>query len=98
MKFGQSKEDNKLIEIKLNVDNRILGMLVDAVDCLVHHFDEYGYRLEEVVKFATLGVELQKRREGEPVAELQEEKYERNIDEDCPKGTHFVFGKGCVEN
>src|ERR1044071_7660685 len=97
MKFGQSKEDNKLIEIKLNVDNRILGMLVDAVDCLVHHFDEYGYRLEEVVKFATLGVELQKRREGEPVAELQEEKpaYDEG---DCPKGTHFVLGKGCVEN
>lgn len=82
--------------VLLNLDDDHIGYMIDGFDCLINHYREYNYELEDVIKMAALAVAFQKRRKA--AVDNNEEKPKEDP-RDVPRpGTHFVYGQGWVDN
>ena len=88
--------------LNLQIPDELVDAIVNGLDCLVRHKDDYGYKLEDVAKFAALGAEIQKSRSALVDNTVDVNRVDEGIEPDdegnCPPGYHFVLGQGCIKN
>ena len=91
--------------VNLNIDDRILQMMINGIDCLIHHYEEYQMSMEDVMVAASFSMKLQEAR-GQAVTKDEtpdepenSDEYDINMDPEAKMPGHrWVVGKGWVKN
>jgi hypothetical protein len=81
----------------VNIDDKMIGMFIDSLDCLINHYHEYNYEMKDIVAMATTAVQLMERRKD--AVDNSKEVPDVEDPRDIPRpGTHQVLGKGQVSD
>ena len=83
--------------VLVNIDDKMIGMFIDALDALIAHYHEYGYEMRDLVAMSTTAVELMNRRKN--AVDNSKDVPDVEDPRDIPKpGHHYVYGQGYVKD
>lgn len=88
--------------MKIEIDDEYCAILMDAIDSLIKIYDQYGYKIEDIPKIASLGIAF-KARAKQAIKEIDDP--EAKYNKEHPEFTrgpnpdeHQVLGKGYVKH
>lgn len=91
--------------VNVNMDDKMVQININALDCLIHHYEEYQMDMNDVMAAAALSMKLQEAR-GIAVSKdttfdepEDSDEYDINMDPEAKMPNHhWVHGKGWVPN